>query len=170
MIIRFLQILAMGMILIGATAFAQPRDVPNSREQVMLSYSPLVKQVSPAVVNIYTKRLVTKRISPFGGDPFFEQFFGRGFGGGLNRQQIESSLGTGVIVDAQGVLITNAHVIKGAQEIVAVLADGREFDNSYSRGNPIEFPLGMGRVIPGWDEGIQLLKVGDKARLVIPSE
>ena len=51
-----------------------------------------------------------------------------------------------------------------------MLADGREFDNSYSRGNPIEFPLGMGRVIPGWDEGIQLLKVGDKARLVIPSE
>lgn len=132
MIIRFLQILAMGMILIGATAFAQPRDVPNSREQVMLSYSPLVKKVSPAVVNVYTKRLVTKRISPFGGDPFFEQFFGRGFGGGLNRQQIESSLGTGVIIDAKGVLITNAHVIKGAQEIVAVLADGREYDAELS--------------------------------------
>jgi FKBP-type peptidyl-prolyl cis-trans isomerase len=48
--------------------------------------------------------------------------------------------------------------------------DGREFDNSYKRGNPIAFPIGMGNVIPGWDEGIQLLKVGDKARLVIPSD
>ena len=48
--------------------------------------------------------------------------------------------------------------------------DGREFDNSYKRGNPISFPVGTGNVIPGWDEGIQLLKVGDKARMVIPSD
>lgn len=47
--------------------------------------------------------------------------------------------------------------------------DGKEFDNSYKRGNPIEFPVGMGNVIAGWDEGIQLLHVGDKARFVIPS-
>ncbi len=47
--------------------------------------------------------------------------------------------------------------------------DGLEFDNSYKRGNPIEFPIGTGQVISGWDEGIQLLKVGDKARFVIPS-
>ena len=50
-----------------------------------------------------------------------------------------------------------------------MLADGTEFDNSYKRGNPIEFPLGMGNVIAGWDEGIQLLHIGDKARFVIPS-
>ncbi|QNJ96681.1 peptidylprolyl isomerase [Constantimarinum furrinae] len=47
--------------------------------------------------------------------------------------------------------------------------DGAEFDNSYKRGEPIKFPVGMGNVIAGWDEGIQLLKVGDKARFVIPS-
>lgn len=47
--------------------------------------------------------------------------------------------------------------------------DGQVFDSSYQRGNPIEFPVGMGNVIAGWDEGIQLLKVGDKARFVIPS-
>lgn len=50
-----------------------------------------------------------------------------------------------------------------------MLVDGDEFDNSYKRGNPIEFPVGMGNVIAGWDEGIQLLHVGDKARFVIPS-
>ncbi|WP_431471502.1 peptidylprolyl isomerase [Nonlabens sp. SCSIO 43208] len=50
-----------------------------------------------------------------------------------------------------------------------MLANGKVFDSSYSRNQPIDFPLGMGQVIPGWDEGISLLKVGDKARLVIPS-
>lgn len=51
-----------------------------------------------------------------------------------------------------------------------MLADGKPFDSSYTRGNPIEFPVGMGRVIAGWDEGILLLQEGDKARFVIPSE
>jgi FKBP-type peptidyl-prolyl cis-trans isomerase len=50
-----------------------------------------------------------------------------------------------------------------------MFADGGVFDDSYKRGNPIEFPVGQGNVIPGWDEGILLLKVGDKARFVIPS-
>jgi len=50
------------------------------------------------------------------------------------------------------------------------LADGTVFDSSYKRNQPLDFPLGQGQVIPGWDEGIGLLKVGDKARLVIPSD
>jgi FKBP-type peptidyl-prolyl cis-trans isomerase len=50
------------------------------------------------------------------------------------------------------------------------LADGTVFDSSYKRNEPIDFALGVGQVIPGWDEGIQLLKVGDKARFVIPSD
>ncbi|NNK82783.1 MAG: peptidylprolyl isomerase [Flavobacteriaceae bacterium] len=50
------------------------------------------------------------------------------------------------------------------------LADGTVFDSSYKRNQPIDFPLGVGQVIPGWDEGIQLLNVGDKARFVIPGD
>ncbi len=50
------------------------------------------------------------------------------------------------------------------------LADGTVFDSSYKRNQPIDFQLGIGQVIPGWDEGISLLKVGDKARFVIPSD
>ena len=129
-----LQIIALCLIVIGATAFAQDRKAPDSRAQVQLSYAPLVRQVSPAVVNIYTKRVVTRRVSPFGGDPFFEQFFGRSFGGfgGLSRRQVESSLGSGLVIDADGVVVTNAHVVKGAQEISVVLSDGREFDAKLS--------------------------------------
>jgi len=50
------------------------------------------------------------------------------------------------------------------------LADGTVFDSSYKRNQPLEFPVGVGHVIPGWDEGIQLLQVGDKARMVIPAD
>jgi len=49
------------------------------------------------------------------------------------------------------------------------LSDGTVFDSSYKRHEPIDFPLGVGQVISGWDEGVSLLKVGDKARFVIPS-
>jgi len=50
------------------------------------------------------------------------------------------------------------------------LTNGKVFDSSYSRGEPIEFPLGAGHVIKGWDEGIALMKVGGKATLTIPPE
>ncbi len=50
------------------------------------------------------------------------------------------------------------------------LQDGKVFDSSVSRGEPIEFPLGKGRVIKGWDEGIALMKVGGKAQLIIPPD
>lgn len=132
---RFLQISAVTLIAIGCTAFAQERVVPESRGAMTMSFSPVVKQVSPAVVNIYTKRVVTQRVSPFVNDPFFRQFFGD-MGGGLSRQQVESSLGSGVIVDADGLVVTNAHVVKNAQEIVAVLNDGREFDATLVLSDP----------------------------------
>jgi Do/DeqQ family serine protease len=127
----FLKIIAVGCILVGASALAQDRTTPQSREQVMLSYAPIVKQVSPAVVNVYTKRVVTRQYSPFMNDPFFNRFFGQSFGG-LSKQQVESSLGSGVIVEADGLAVTNAHVVKGASEISVVLKDGREYDASVS--------------------------------------
>jgi len=51
-----------------------------------------------------------------------------------------------------------------------MLIDGTEFDNSYQRGEPIEIEVGKGQVIPGWDEALQLMKAGDKAKLIIPSK
>ena len=130
--IRSLQIIAALCIMVGFSAFAQDRAVPASQETVLLSYAPVVKKTSPAVVNIYTKRIVQKRMSPFMADPLFEQFFGDMGMRGLSREQVESSLGSGVIVESDGLIVTNAHVVKGAQEIVVVLSDRREFDAKVS--------------------------------------
>jgi serine protease Do len=107
-------------------AVAEKR-LPLSQSEINLSYASLVKRSAPAVVNIYTKRIVRNVRSPFFNDPFFRQFFGENsykFGGG--RKRVENSLGSGVIVRPKGIVITNNHVIKNADQIRVVLSDRRE--------------------------------------------
>lgn len=99
------------------------RATPTSQAQLQYSFAPLVKKASPAVVNVYAERMVRQQ-SPFAGDPFFERFFGQGPPG---RSRKQSSLGSGVIVDSSGIVVTNNHVIAGADEIKVAFADGREF-------------------------------------------
>ena len=107
-------------------AQAQEDVVPQSRAEIQLSFAPLVKQVAPAVVNIYTRRVVETRASPFFNDPFFQRFFGDDLFG-KPQQRIQNSLGSGVIVEADGLIVTNYHVIKDSDEITVALADRREF-------------------------------------------
>ena len=92
--------------------------------QMTLSFAPLVEQVSDSVVNIYAKRVVESR-APLFRDPFFQRFFGNRLG--PSRRRVENSLGSGVIVDSSGLIITNYHVIEGAREIQIGLRDGRTF-------------------------------------------
>ncbi|MAF98143.1 MAG: serine protease [Micavibrio sp.] len=128
----FLPVLAFCCFILPVShAAAQETDriVPQNKQQIQLSFAPVVKQTLPAVVNIYTKRVVaTSALSPFAADPFFSQFFNRNMFGGRMRKHVESALGSGVIIDEQGMIVTNAHVIKGADEITVGLSDGREFE------------------------------------------
>jgi Do/DeqQ family serine protease len=124
--------LGLALTLPAAPAAAQARQVPDNQDEVMLSFAPVVKKAAPAVVNIFAKRKVTQK-RPFPSlldDPFFRRFFGDGAGEGQGRrrEREQPSLGSGVIVAAEGFIVTNEHVIKGASEIKVVLADRREFE------------------------------------------
>ncbi|UCE89640.1 MAG: Do family serine endopeptidase [Pseudomonadota bacterium] len=98
------------------------------------SYAATVEAAAPAVVNIYTRKVVTERAHPLLQDPFFRHFFGDELG--APRQRLESSLGSGVIVSAQGYIITNNHVIEGADEIQIALRDGRSAQASIVGTDP----------------------------------
>jgi len=107
------------------------KTAPDKAGDVQRSFAPVVKRAAPAVVNIYTKRVVEQQaFRPFVlDDPLFRRFFGDDFFGGdaMPRQRVENSLGSGVIVRPNGLVVTNNHVIKGADEINVVLQDRREF-------------------------------------------
>ncbi|WP_298913009.1 Do family serine endopeptidase [uncultured Algimonas sp.] len=101
----------------------QMRQVPSSQMEVQLSYAPVVAETAPAVVNIFTSRTVRRRQTT--GSDFFDRMFGMGR---APQERVENSLGSGVIVRSDGTVVTNAHVIRGADELRVVLNDRREFD------------------------------------------
>jgi serine protease Do len=123
-----LTVLTLSFVAVQATA-AEPRVVPDSKAEALLSFSPVVKEVTPAVVNIYTRTVVKTRapMSPLFNDPFFRRFFGEHLPQGGARERVENSLGSGVIVRDDGIVVTNDHVIAGASEITVILSDRREF-------------------------------------------
>jgi Do/DeqQ family serine protease len=97
---------------------------PSSMDQVHLTFAPLVKRVAPAVVNVYARSVTQVQVNPLFNDPFFSQFFGAT---PEMRQRVQQSLGSGVIVRADGLILTNNHVVAGGTDIVVALNDKREF-------------------------------------------
>jgi len=95
------------------------RQAPIDAASVRLSFAPVVKKAAPAVVNVYSRRVVRTQV-----DPFWGMFMG---GGGIPQERVAQSLGSGSIVRPDGVVLTNHHVIDGAQEITVVTSDRREW-------------------------------------------
>ena len=110
-------------LLAGLPAAADTR-IPQSQSEISLGFAPLVKAAAPAVVNIYARIITQGGSRPFQGDPFFEQFF-RGFG--TPRPRVQNSLGSGVILSADGIVVSNYHVVGQATDIRVVLSDRREY-------------------------------------------
>jgi Do/DeqQ family serine protease len=112
------------LILITNSALADTA-VPQNQTEIQLGFAPVVRQAAPAVVNIYAKRIVNVRSSPFQNDPFFQGIF-RDFG--TLRPQVQNSLGSGVILSEDGIVVSNYHVVGEATDIRIVLNDRREFN------------------------------------------
>jgi Do/DeqQ family serine protease len=119
---RLIAALLVAVALAGPVA-AETR-VPTSQGEIALSFAPVVRRAAPAVVNIYATRMVARRATPFADDPFFGPLF-RDFGPAQPRMQ--NSLGSGVILSADGLVVSNYHVVGEAQDIRVVLNDRREF-------------------------------------------
>ena len=124
---RFAGAAASVLLLLAGPAAAEP-VVPTSRAEIDLSFAPLVRSAAPAVVNIYARHMVVERQNPLFDDPFFQRFFGDDMPGGRPRQRVENSLGSGVVVGDDGLVVTNHHVIKDADQITVVLSDRTEYE------------------------------------------
>ncbi len=159
-------VLALAVAIVGIPPVSAETRVPNSRDEIQLSFAPLVKRVAPAVVNIYTKRVVRSRpISPLFKDPLFRKFLGERFSFGRPRSRVQNTLGSGVLVRPGGLVVTNHHVIEKADEITVVLADRREFDATIISTDE-RIDLAILRINPG-NEVLPTLEMRDSDELEV---
>ena len=127
-----LQSIALGLAVAFVLVYFKPEWLPTGSSSTgkspssfpgePVSYRDAVSLTAPAVVNVYASKLRTRKPHPLFQDPLFRRFFGKT----SPETQRENSLGSGVIINNQGYVLTNAHVIKAADEILLTLTDGRQ--------------------------------------------
>lgn len=149
---------------VSAPVAAQQRVVPQSEAEITLSYAPLVRRVAPAVVNIYAKSYRRAERSPLFADPLFERYFGDIFP--ESARPPRNSLGSGVIVRMDGLIVTNNHVIEGADEIIVILSDRREFAATVLRTDA-RTDLAILQIEPPKGERLPFLELGDSDALEV---
>ena len=118
--------LASALLVSGLALAEAPKQVPMSKGEVTLSFAPVVKKAAPAVVNVYASRTEKVQRNPLFDDPVFRQFFGGGGDAGP-RSETTRSLGSGVLVDASGLVVTNYHVIDQMTDVKVALSDQSEY-------------------------------------------
>ena len=128
-------VLTLALACFPCAVLAQARQVPDSRQQIALSFAPVVQKSAGAVVNVYGARVERRPQNPFMDDPFFRRFFGDG-GFGVPQERVQRSLGSGVVIDAGGLVVTNNHVIEGMSEVRIAFADKREVEASILLRDP----------------------------------
>ncbi len=159
---RMLRLFLLVVLGLATPAAAQP--VPQTRAEISQSFAPVVRQTAPAVVNIYTKRVV-RTVSPLLNDPFFRRFFGDHQGLGVPQERVQSSLGSGVILRPDGLVVTNHHVVNGADQVTVVLNDRREFEAAVV-GSDERTDLAFLRIDPE-GEALPFLPMGDSDQLEV---
>ena len=157
--IRLTLAFVLAMIWGPALAETAPKVAPQNPSEVRLSFAPVVKKVLPAVVNVYASRVETTPRNPLFDDPIFRQFFG---GGGDSR--VSKSLGSGVIVDPSGLVVTNYHVIEGMTDVKVALSDRREFEAQIVLRDP-RTDLAVLKLKGG--ESFPVLELGDSDALEV---
>ncbi len=150
--------LALGVA--GAQAQTQ-RAIPESKAQVQLSFAPIVHKTTGAVVNVYASR--SDRRQNAGMEEFFRRFFGDN-SPGVPPGRSQTSLGSGVIVDASGLVITNNHVIENMNEVKVALADRREFEADIVMRDP-RIDLAVLRLKGA--SNLQVIEIGDSESLQV---
>jgi Do/DeqQ family serine protease len=147
----------------GTGAVAQ--EVPRSREEIALSFAPIVREASPAVVNIFTtKQGARSPLDSLFSDPFFDLFF-EGQRRRPPRGPAQQSLGSGVIVREDGLIVTNHHVIADADQIMVVLSDRREYQAEIL-GDDETADLALLRIDVG-NEPLPAIELGDSDSLEV---
>jgi serine protease Do len=140
---------------------ALPPARPTERAGAVLSYADVVSGVAPAVVTIRSQRVVrAPRQFPFFNDPFFREYFGDRFGG-APRRRVQRGLGSGVIITKDGYILTNHHVIDGAEEIRVELANNRGYDAKVIGDDP-RSDLAVLKIVAN---DLPMLTLGDSDRV-----